>query len=427
VALSYEHWSSDGWYEQSIDDVTHSSYSVATAMDPSGRMHVVYHVDEHDYNAIKHAVRSGGTWEISTVTASSDYITNLNMVIGEDSVVRVAWWDSGEINYATNAGGEFEVVSAEIDEEIQGISMTMDPAGNAHALVTTRHFVDTYPAYNVYKHEYWAISSDEWALVQTYDAPEQTGVQYVQKIVVDGQNDPCAFIWFRYNFPYESHYALASTFLGDSPLEFHPLFMYSDTSALMDAEYNSTGQVHLLIRDSSYEPSRLVHWGGDGLNWDRWAWETIDYAGDSSWTGADLFMDPQDNIFVAYSSVFSAFSTRQCEVAEQSEDGWTINALRESGSDTWISPSLVVDSEGVFHVVGLVSDGVGTMTMTYTNSDGHEVLMQSLSDAALYTVIAVVIGWPSAFALIRWQELRRADREKRASMGLYDEQLRKAP
>jgi len=155
--------------------------------------------------------------------------------------------------------------------------------------------------------------------------------------------------------------------------------------------------------------------------------ETIDYAGDNAWLGADLCIDPQDDVFVAYSSSFSAFSTRQCEVAERSEEGWTIDALRESESTTWISPSLAVDSEGIYHVAGFVSDGAGTLTMTYANSDGHEVLMQSLSDAALYTVIAVVISWPTAFALIRWQELRRAEREKLASIGLYDDQLRKAP
>jgi len=174
TVLSYEHWSSDGWYEQSIDDVSRSSFSVATALDPSGRMHAVYHADEVDYNAIKHAVRSDGRWEISTVAQSSDYISDLEMTIGEDSVVRVSWWDSSKVHYATNAGGDFDVVSAEMDEP-HAVAMTIDPSGNAHALVTTQHFVDSYPSYAVYHHEYWAITSGEWVLVRTYSAPEQTG------------------------------------------------------------------------------------------------------------------------------------------------------------------------------------------------------------------------------------------------------------
>ena len=140
-----------------------------------------------------------------------------------------------------------------------------------------------------------------------------------------------------------------------------------------------------------------------------------------------MSVDSQDRILVAYSSLFRDPFSHEFEIAEKTEDGWVIRSLREGmpfgGRD---HPALAVDSHGVYHVARFIyDDEVNDNLLIYVNSDVHAAMFESIKSAGLWTAIAAVIGWPTAFAVTKWYSLRKQRQVRLESVGLFEMRRRK--
>ena len=420
AAFAYGYRDSDGWFVQSVEVCDTRCNDVATAIDDSGLVHVVFQGMVDQRWVVRHAVRSDGDWDVSTVGPAAQSIYGLKLYIDTDSKVHVLWCETDEgFVYAYSTSEGFENIAVQIEDFKEGATV-MDSSGSVHGLCSIQRLVtSSWPDYWDWEFQHWTVTADEWALAGTLEHPNGTSFPSVAGLMAQEDGEIRALVAYRQNVTETPFRAVAD--VTDSGLVIGDPFMGGDDITIRDAELDSQGNMHLVAE--RYEPGSMYqHCYFDG---EYWCFESVDYAGDSSWTGVDLVIDGQDRIYMAYIQQSFAFESSWLKIAEKTDDGWTFTVIQDSGSAFgYDKPALAIDDEGVYHISHFVFDDTNENVMTYANMDSDEVLVEGLRAAAIWTALAAVIGWPTAFAAMRWRRMRTEKRERLDSLGLYDHNLK---
>lgn len=418
ATFAYGYIDSGGWYVQSVEDGDTRNNAVAIAVDDSDSIHVVFHGMEDRRWAVRHAVRDGGDWLVSTVGAASDFIYGLEVSFDAQSRVHVTWCDAEKgfsYAYATSYG--FEVISVEIDDFTTG-AMAIDTDGVVHGLCTVQRLNTTWPSHWEWEFQYWVVSAQEWVLTGVFDPPANTSSHSVFALLALEEGDPQAMISYQWDLTGTLFHALAT--VTDSGLDIGDPFLSRSDYSVHDVEMDSQGGVHLAGR--SYEPGSMIeHRYHDGQNWVR---ELVDYAGDSSWMRADVLIDGSDTVYLTYLQRYFALDHSQLKVARKTGGTWDFKSLETGGAYSYDRPALAVDAGDDYHVALFVYDGENKNVLTYANQESGEVLVEEVRSAVLWTALMAVIVFPSALAASRWRAQRRQRKERLERLGLYPDQLK---
>jgi hypothetical protein len=420
ATFAYEYLESEGWYVQRVETCDTKSQYTALTVDGSGKIHLAYHGMDDRKWVVKHAVRTDGDWEVSSVGPASDRIYDLRLSVDDDSIVHVSWCDSLlGFAYARSSPDGFVTARVSVDD-FYGGRVAIDSTGNVHGLCSILRWNSTdRPGHWDRELQHWTISSGEWTLAKILDLPDNSSSPGVVALLTREDDDPLAVVSYTPDFTDTRCFARAV--LTESALEYEDPFIFGNDLYIYDAELDSQGMIHLLT--STYEPMAMYyHWYQDQ---DHWAHVPIDWHGDSYYAGADLVIDDDDTVYAAYFQEYYALDFSSLKVAERTDDGWDFTTCECASGFGYDRPALVIGDDGDYHMAHFEFDGKNKNILEYVNNDDGEVLVEELKDAGMWTALAAVVGWPTVFAGITWNRRRNERRERLEKLGLFEGSPRK--
>jgi len=126
---------SGSWTQESIDTMGVIGYFpiAAIAVGPAGVVHVAY-LDDTNFD-LKHAVRTGGVWQLESVDAAGDVGLTPSIALGPSGAVHICYQDitNQALKHATNASGSWILETVDSSGNV-GVcsSAAVDASGALH-------------------------------------------------------------------------------------------------------------------------------------------------------------------------------------------------------------------------------------------------------------------------------------------------------